>query len=77
MKLFDLDEGALLLLVKLRRIGKRQHTTRGFPSKADTPMLRALKSANGNKAAAAKILGIAYSTLFQKMKKYRIIVPQG
>ncbi len=29
-----------------------------------------LKSANGNKTEAAKVLGIAYSTLYEKMKKY-------
>lgn len=30
----------------------------------------ALKSSGGNKAAAAKTLGIAYSTLYEKLKKY-------
>lgn len=30
----------------------------------------ALKSSGGNKTVAAKTLGIAYSTLYEKMKKY-------
>jgi DNA-binding NtrC family response regulator len=29
-----------------------------------------LKSVDGNKTEAAKVLGIAYSTLYEKMKKY-------
>lgn len=33
----------------------------------------ALKSCGGNKAATAKSLGIAYSTLYEKMKKYGIL----
>jgi DNA-binding protein Fis len=31
---------------------------------------RALKSVSGNKTEAAKVLGIAYSTLYEKIKKY-------
>ena len=29
-----------------------------------------LQSVSGNKTEAAKVLGIAYSTLYEKMKKY-------
>jgi DNA-binding NtrC family response regulator len=31
-----------------------------------------LRSVSGNKTEAAKALGIAYSTLYEKMKKYGI-----
>jgi transcriptional regulator with PAS, ATPase and Fis domain len=39
-------------------------------------VLRALKLAHGNRAKAAKILGIARSTLFEMIKRHRIIGPR-
>jgi len=36
----------------------------------------ALRSANGNKAEAARFLGIPRSTLFSKLRKYRINKPR-
>ncbi len=35
-------------------------------------ILKALKIANGNRAEAAKLLGIARSTLFEKLKRHGI-----
>ncbi|MBC7397982.1 MAG: sigma-54-dependent Fis family transcriptional regulator [Bdellovibrionales bacterium] len=40
-------------------------------------ILRALKLANGNRKDAAKILGIARSTLFEMMKRHQIIGPKS
>ncbi len=40
-------------------------------------ILRSLKLSNGNRAEAAKILGIARSTLFEMMKRHRIIGPKS
>jgi len=40
-------------------------------------VLRALRISNGNRAAAAKILGIARSTLFEMMKRHRIVGPKS
>lgn len=37
-------------------------------------IIKALKSQNGNKKATAKILGIAYSTMCEKVKKYKITI---
>lgn len=39
-------------------------------------ILRALKIANGNRSHAAKILGIARSTLFEMLKRHKIIGPR-
>ena len=40
-------------------------------------ILRALKLARGNRADAAKILGIARSTLFEMMKRHQIVGPKS
>jgi DNA-binding NtrC family response regulator len=40
-------------------------------------ILRALRLAHGNRAEAAKILGIARSTLFEMLKRYKIIGPKS
>jgi DNA-binding NtrC family response regulator len=40
-------------------------------------ILKALKLANGNRAIAARILGIARSTLFEKLKRHRIQGPRS
>lgn len=40
-------------------------------------ILRALKLAKGNRADAAKILGIARSTLFEMMKRHQIVGPKS
>ena len=39
-------------------------------------ILKALRLAQGNRAHAARILGIARSTLFEMMKRHRIIGPR-
>jgi len=40
-------------------------------------MLRALKASNGNRTRASALLGIARSTLFDMMKRYRIVGPRS
>jgi transcriptional regulator with PAS, ATPase and Fis domain len=40
-------------------------------------LLRALKMTNGNRTSAAKVLGIARSTLFDMMKRHRIVGPRS
>jgi two-component system response regulator HydG len=40
-------------------------------------ILRSLKIARGNRTDAAKILGIARSTLFEMMKRHRILGPKS
>src|SRR6185437_13378585 len=40
-------------------------------------LLKALKLAQGNRASAAKILGIARSTLFEMLKRHRIQGPRS
>jgi DNA-binding NtrC family response regulator len=40
-------------------------------------ILKALKLAQGNRAGAAKILGIARSTLFEMLKRHKICGPRG
>jgi DNA-binding NtrC family response regulator len=55
--------------------GKRSNTLEGLSGKTLEEIEKAaihatLKSVSGNKTAAAKALGIAYSTLYEKMKKY-------
>jgi len=40
-------------------------------------ILRALRLTEGNRAQAAKILGIARSTLFEKIKTHKILGPRG
>jgi transcriptional regulator with PAS, ATPase and Fis domain len=55
--------------------GKKTDTLEGLSGKSLEDIEKAaihatLKSAGGNKTEAAKILGIAYSTLYEKMKKY-------
>ncbi len=40
-------------------------------------LLRALKMANGNRTNTAKLLGIARSTLFDMMKRYKIVGPKS
>ncbi len=57
--------------------GKRSNTLEGLSGKTLEEIEKAaihatLKSVSGNKTAAAKALGIAYSTLYEKMKKYGI-----
>jgi transcriptional regulator with PAS, ATPase and Fis domain len=39
-------------------------------------ILKALKLTNGNRGAAAKVLGIARSTLFEMLKRHRIMGPK-
>jgi two-component system response regulator HydG len=55
--------------------GKRTTTIHGLSGKTLEEIEKAaihatLKSTSGNKTEAAKALGIAYSTLYEKMKKY-------
>ena len=55
--------------------GKKSITIEGLSGKTLEEIEKAaihatLKSVSGNKTAAAKALGIAYSTLYEKMKKY-------
>jgi DNA-binding NtrC family response regulator len=55
--------------------GKKTATFEGLSGKTLEEIEKAaihatLKSVNGNKTEAAKVLGIAYSTLYEKMKKY-------
>jgi len=40
-------------------------------------LLRALRLANGNRAASAKILGVARSTLFEMIKRHKICGPKS
>ena len=40
-------------------------------------ILKALKLANGNRGQASKILGVARSTLFEMLKRHKIIGPRG
>jgi transcriptional regulator with PAS, ATPase and Fis domain len=40
-------------------------------------LLRALKLTNGNRTTAAKVLGIARSTLFDMMKRHRVVGPRS
>ncbi len=40
-------------------------------------LLRALKMCNGNRSNAAKLLGIARSTLFDMMKRHRVVGPRS
>src|SRR5581483_4415261 len=40
-------------------------------------ILKALKLSHGNRARAAKILGVARSTLFEMIKRHRILGPRG
>jgi transcriptional regulator with PAS, ATPase and Fis domain len=39
-------------------------------------LLKALRLANGNRAAAAKILGVARSTLFEMLKRHKVVGPK-
>jgi Nif-specific regulatory protein len=55
--------------------GKKPATLHGLSGKTLAEIEKAaisatLKSVSGNKTEAAKVLGIAYSTLYEKMKKY-------
>ena len=55
--------------------GKKTNTLEGLGGKTLEEIEKAaihatLKSVSGNKTEAAKMLGIAYSTLYEKMKKY-------
>jgi transcriptional regulator with PAS, ATPase and Fis domain len=57
--------------------GKKTTTLEGLSGKTLEEIEKAaihatLKSASGNKTEAAKMLGIAYSTLYEKMRKYRM-----
>ena len=40
-------------------------------------ILKALKLAHGNRAKAAKILGVARSTLFEMLKRHKISGREG
>jgi transcriptional regulator of acetoin/glycerol metabolism len=40
-------------------------------------IMKALKLASGNRAEAAKILGVARSTLFEMLKRHRIQGPKS
>jgi DNA-binding NtrC family response regulator len=55
--------------------GKKTDTLEGLSGKTLEEIEKAaihatLRSVSGNKTEAAKVLGIAYSTLYEKMKKY-------
>jgi transcriptional regulator of acetoin/glycerol metabolism len=55
--------------------GKKTATFEGLSGKTleqieKSAIAATLKSVDGNKTEAAKVLGIAYSTLYEKMKKY-------
>jgi DNA-binding NtrC family response regulator len=55
--------------------GKKEATFEGLSGKTleeieKAAILATLKAVSGNKTEAAKALGIAYSTLYEKMKKY-------
>lgn len=55
--------------------GKKTNTLEGLSGKTLEEIEKAaihatLRSVGGNKTEAAKMLGIAYSTLYEKMKKY-------
>ena len=55
--------------------GKKTSTLDGLSGKTleeieKAAILATLKAVSGNKTEAAKVLGIAYSTLYEKMKKY-------
>ena len=55
--------------------GKKTNTLDGLSGKTLEEIEKAaisatLRSVSGNKTEAAKLLGIAYSTLYEKMKKY-------
>jgi two-component system response regulator HydG len=55
--------------------GKKTATLEGLSGKTleeieKVAIAATLRSAGGNKTEAAKVLGIAYSTLYEKMKKY-------
>jgi transcriptional regulator of acetoin/glycerol metabolism len=55
--------------------GRKTTTLEGLSGKTLDEIEKAaihatLKSVSGNKTEAAKVLGIAYSTLYEKMKKY-------
>jgi DNA-binding NtrC family response regulator len=57
--------------------GKKSETLDGLSGKTLEEIEKAaihatLKSVGGNKTEAAKVLGIAYSTLYEKMKKYKM-----
>ncbi len=57
--------------------GKKTATFEGLSGKTLEEIEKAaiyatLKSVSSNKTEAAKVLGIAYSTLYEKMKKYGI-----
>ncbi len=57
--------------------GKKTATLEGLSGKTLEEIEKAaiyatLRSAAGNKTESAKVLGIAYSTLYEKMKKYGI-----
>jgi DNA-binding NtrC family response regulator len=57
--------------------GKKTATFEGLSGKTleeieKSAIAATLKSVDGNKTEAAKVLGIAYSTLYEKMKKYRM-----
>jgi DNA-binding NtrC family response regulator len=57
--------------------GKKTDTLEGLHGRTLEEIEKAaihatLKSVNGNKTEAARVLGIAYSTLYEKMKKYRM-----
>jgi DNA-binding NtrC family response regulator len=72
----DLLEPRHLLLFKQRR---RDPTLADFPlggrsleSIERAAIVQTLKAADGNKVKAAKALGIAASTLYEKMRRYRI-----
>lgn len=77
---FALGEGDMIyekdLPVEIRELDKSASIGNASLNLVENEKLllkRALKSANGNKADAAKLLGINITTVYRKMEKYRLV----
>ena len=51
-----------------------QFTGKSLEAIEKTSIEKTLEACGGNKTKAAKILGIAYSTLYEKIKKFKLDV---